>query len=182
MPALSNPKHEAFCQAYVKGETAGNATGSYKRAGFKGDRRKASRTLQREDVRGRIAEIVARLGDIEEKATAKAIEKLGIDKEWVLSRLITNVERAMQAEAVVIEGVQTGEYRYEGNVANKALELLGKHVGMFNPPPVAPQSLNVSLKAELVDRPPRETFKQWEARRAAELAGKHTPRKPEKRK
>jgi hypothetical protein len=43
-----------------------------------------------------------------------------------------NVERAMQAEPVVdAEGVPTGQYVYNGNVANKALELLGKEQGMF---------------------------------------------------
>ena len=29
------------------------------------------------------------------------------------------------------DGKPTGEYQYQGNVANKALELLGRHLGMF---------------------------------------------------
>jgi phage terminase small subunit len=29
------------------------------------------------------------------------------------------------------EGKQTGEFRYQGAVANRALELLGKEIGMF---------------------------------------------------
>jgi phage terminase small subunit len=38
----------------------------------------------------------------------------------------------MQVEAVVdAKGVPTGQYVYNGNVANKALELLGKAQGMF---------------------------------------------------
>ncbi len=32
----------------------------------------------------------------------------------------------------MVGGVETGEYVYTGNVANKALELLGRHVGMFD--------------------------------------------------
>lgn len=38
----------------------------------------------------------------------------------------------MQAEPVLdSRGKPTGEYRYDGSVANKALELLGKHLGLF---------------------------------------------------
>jgi hypothetical protein len=38
----------------------------------------------------------------------------------------------MQGEPVLDRwGVPTGVYRYEGGVANKALELLGKELGMF---------------------------------------------------
>jgi hypothetical protein len=38
----------------------------------------------------------------------------------------------MQAEPVRDkDGNPTGEYRYDGAVANKALELLGRHLGMF---------------------------------------------------
>jgi hypothetical protein len=50
----------------------------------------------------------------------------------VIETLVTNVQRAMQAEEVKRpDGMGTGEYRYEGSVANRALELLGKHLGMF---------------------------------------------------
>ena len=59
----------------------------------------------------------------------------------------------MQARAVVVpDGESVDEYEYDGAVANKALELLGKHVGMFIPPP-------------------RETFKQWEERRRRQVEG-----------
>jgi hypothetical protein len=38
----------------------------------------------------------------------------------------------MQHQAVTLrDGTETGEYRYDGAVANKALELLGKELGMF---------------------------------------------------
>jgi hypothetical protein len=50
---------------------------------------------------------------------------------FVESKLEENVERAMQAKPVVIDGKETGEWRYEGGVANRGLELLGKTVGMF---------------------------------------------------
>ena len=41
-------------------------------------------------------------------------------------------ERALRHVAVLDkDGKPTGEYRYDGNVANRALELLGKQQGMF---------------------------------------------------
>ena len=43
-----------------------------------------------------------------------------------------NAERALQHVAVLDKKRKpTGEYRYDGNVANRALELLGKQQGMF---------------------------------------------------
>lgn len=52
---------------------------------------------------------------------------------YVESKLVENVERAMQATPVVDrEGNETGEWRYEGSVANKGLEMLGRTVGMFS--------------------------------------------------
>jgi hypothetical protein len=52
-------------------------------------------------------------------------------RAWVLERLAENVRRAMRIEPVTLRGVPTGEYRYEGSVANRALELLGKELGLF---------------------------------------------------
>jgi hypothetical protein len=49
-----------------------------------------------------------------------------------LRRLRENVERAMQGEPVLDrKGLPTGEWRYDGAVANRALELLGKELGLF---------------------------------------------------
>ena len=52
--------------------------------------------------------------------------------DWVLPMLKENAERAMQVRPVLdIRGQATGEYSWDGNVANRALELIGKHLGMF---------------------------------------------------
>lgn len=67
-----------------------------------------------------------------EDAQKKRAQRLEVSQDWVLSTLVENVERAMQAiEVLDRDGNCTGEYRYEGNVANRALELVGKHLGMF---------------------------------------------------
>jgi phage terminase small subunit len=59
-------------------------------------------------------------------------ERAEVSQDYVLRNLVKNVERSMQAEPVLDRaGNPTGEYAYHGSVANKALELLGKHLGMF---------------------------------------------------
>lgn len=74
------------------------------------------------------AEIVAAVV----KGQEKAIERTEITQDWVLNRLVENVERSMQIKAVLdSHGRETGEYVYQGNVANGALTLLGKQLGMF---------------------------------------------------
>ena len=55
-----------------------------------------------------------------------------VDADWVVRRLVQNLQRAMQFVPVLdSEGNPIGEYRWSGSVANKALELLGKHLGML---------------------------------------------------
>jgi hypothetical protein len=132
MGPLKNAKHEAFCRAYVRGETAGNATAAYKLVYRRQDRAAASRLHRRDDILQRVAKLQQQQCNIEQKALERAAEALAVDKEWVLKQLVENVERAMQAQAVLnSEGEKTGEYRYDGATANRALELIGKHFGMF---------------------------------------------------
>lgn len=68
---------------------------------------------------------------VEAKQAARS-KRTGVSQDWVLRKLVSNVRRAMQAEQVKdAKGVPTGEYTYQGAVANGALSLLGKHLGMF---------------------------------------------------
>lgn len=68
----------------------------------------------------------------DEKATERAIERAAISKAWVLENLRQNAERALQQRAVLdAQGKETGEFKYDGAVANRALELIGKELGMF---------------------------------------------------
>ena len=73
--------------------------------------------------------LVAALQD----AMAERAKKLKVKQEWVLEKLVENVERAMQVTEVLDrEGEPTGVFVYQGAVANKALELIGRHLGMFS--------------------------------------------------
>lgn len=129
MPVLSNARHERFAQELAKGISASVA---YVLAGYKANRGNASVLKQDQSILDRIDEILKQREEIHRQSTAKAIEAAALTKEWVISRLVENVDRAMQAQAVLTrDGTPTGEYVYDGSVANRALELLGKELGMF---------------------------------------------------
>lgn len=129
MPTLKNPKHERFAQELAKGTTAEK---SYEAAGYKANRGNATKLKQNESILRRVPELLALRERMHGQSTAKAIERVSLTKEWVLAKLIDNVQRASQAVPVLdADGKETGEYRYQGAVANRALELLGKHLGMF---------------------------------------------------
>ena len=123
MPALKNTQHEKFVQELLKGSSQADA---YMAAGYSAKSvavasAAANRLLK--DV-----SVAARLRELQDKIEERAI----VDRKWVLERLVENANRAMMAVAVKDkEGKETGEYTYEGSVANRALELIGKEFGMF---------------------------------------------------
>lgn len=129
MPVLKNPKHELFAQELAKGTTAEKA---YEAAGYKANRGNAVKLKQNESILRRVPELLAERERAHGQSTARAIERVSLTKEWILAKLIDNAERALQAQQVTdADGKVIGEYRYQGAVANRALELLGKHLGMF---------------------------------------------------
>ena len=131
--SLRNPRYEPFAYGLAEGKPAYQ---SYIDAGFAkaGAAQSASRLLksQRAGIRERVAEILQEREQIDAEGTKLAIERTAITKEWVIERLRENVERAMQAQPVIDRsGNPTGSYVYNGAAANRALELLGKELGMF---------------------------------------------------
>ena len=75
----------------------------------------------------RKVEIKARLKELQEEYK----EDNKITVEWVRDKLVEVAERCLQEKPVLENGEPTGEYRFEHNGANRSLELLGKHLGMF---------------------------------------------------
>lgn len=129
MPVLPNPKHERFAQELASGKTAEEA---HRVAGYKASRSGASQLKHQLNISNRVAEILAEREAIHGQATAAAIKAAGLTKEWVIERLIQNVDRAMQATRPAgDDGTAVGDFQYQGSVANRALELLGKELGMF---------------------------------------------------
>jgi phage terminase small subunit len=100
---LSNPRHERFAQALAAGKTADQA---YQQAGYKPSRPHASRLATDGNVKARVAELQSRV-----------VEGVVLTRQWVIEKLIANARKA--------------DERQEGAVVNRALELLGKEIGMF---------------------------------------------------
>jgi phage terminase small subunit len=115
------PKQDKFCQEYLIDL---NATAAAIRAGYseKTARQIGNRLLTNVDI----SEHIRRLRNVQ-------AVKAGISAEYVLSGLKAVAERCMQAEPILDrDGEETGEYRFNAAGANKALELLGRHLGLFD--------------------------------------------------
>lgn len=114
------PKQQRFCEEYLVDL---NATQAALRAGYspKGTKTQASLLLANINIQRQLMRLRSDL-----------TERVNVDVDWVLSKLVENHARATQAiEVVDSDGNKIGEYKYEGAVANRALELLGKHFGAF---------------------------------------------------
>lgn len=115
-----NPKQARFVEEYLLDLNAAEAA---RRAGY------SKRTAKQKGYE------LLHMPKIEEAVTAAKqarSERTQADQDWIIERLVENVKRAMQLEPVTDrEGKSTGEHVYQGSVANKALELLGRHEGMF---------------------------------------------------
>lgn len=134
MPPLKNLRQEMFCQEYVKDH---NGMRSYRASGYQSRSENAIavgavQILRSIKVKARIMEIEAPAKIAKRRAERAIAEKAIIDRAWVVGRLVENVDRSMQAVPVLDnKGHRTGEYQYEGGVANRGLELIGKDLGMF---------------------------------------------------
>lgn len=122
MPKKLAAKRELFCQEYLKDLNGTRAyCAAYPGVSEKSARTNASRLLAS-------AGVAARVSELQQARSART----GITQDWVLARLQENVKRSMAAVPVLdAQGQPTGEYRYDGAVANGALKLLGQHLGMF---------------------------------------------------
>lgn len=109
MPILANAKHEHFAQLVANGQTAPKA---YVSAGYsaQGAAQSANRLLRDADVSLRVTEL-------REAVAERTIEKAAVDRAWIMTTLVDNAKRAAEAE--------------DFGPSNRALELLGKELGMF---------------------------------------------------
>ena len=131
------PKQRRFAQALPFAASASDAA---RQAGYseRTVAEQASQNLRKPAVAAAVAVYLS-----------EAARNIGLTQEEILSDLRENKNRAMRAVPVLNEkGEPTGEWQYEGQVANRALELLGKHLRMFQEQlPVTPpqQVTNVLL-------------------------------------
>ena len=131
-----NAKQELFCKEYIIDL---NATQAAIRAGYseRTARSQGQRLLTNVDILARVKEL-----------KDKRADELELDAYWVLSRLKDISDRSMQATPVMEydhalgEMVETGEYEFDSHGANRSTELIGKHIGMFDP------KLKINLERE----------------------------------
>ena len=122
MADLTN-KQKMFVAEYLKDL---NATEAAIRAGYspKNAAAIASRLVKKSQVDEAI-----------KAAMAERANRVNLDAQWVLKRLTEISDRCMDAEPVLIrEGnkwVESGEWKFDSAGANRATELIGKHLGMF---------------------------------------------------
>jgi len=116
-------KNEAFCKEYL---IDSNGTQAAIRAGYslKTANEQAARLLAKVSIKERIIEL-----------QKERSERLNIDADWVLQRFKDISDRCMTAEPVMIymDGAweESGEYKFDSSGANKATEMIGKHIGFF---------------------------------------------------
>lgn len=123
-----DPHSERFAQFLADGLDAGEA---YALAGYAGGAANGRRKKASPIIKRRVAEILVHRQSIIDQASHRLADKVVLTKEWVIERLIENVNRAMTIKEVEINGQKVGTFEYNGSVANAALHLLGKEVGMF---------------------------------------------------
>jgi phage terminase small subunit len=130
--SLKNPKHEHFAQIVSNGESPARA---YVLAGYSenGAAQSANRLLMNAEICSRIAELRKEKELMHSASVAQVVESAGIDKAWVMAKLVRVVELGMQAEIIKDDD---GKVIGDGDAqnlaaANKALELIGKEFAMF---------------------------------------------------
>ncbi len=125
-------KRVKFCELVAAGESQVEA---YRQA-YPGSRKWTPAALYNQaSALMRVPEVMARVAELR----AGIVARMVINEQYVIDGLVENHRRAMEGSvhdfgmALNDEGeaVLVARYRYDGSVANKALELLGRHLGMF---------------------------------------------------
>jgi phage terminase small subunit len=67
-----------------------------------------------------------------EEGISEAARRAGVSRQWVIENLKSVAERCMQAQPVLDKlGNETGMYVFDASGANRSLELIGKHLRVF---------------------------------------------------
>ena len=92
----------------------------------KSARKTASKWLTNADILARVRE-----------KQAEQTQRLAISADFVLQQLVETLNRCMAAQPVMVwdpatkQKVESGTYTFDSRGALRALELIGKHLGMF---------------------------------------------------
>ena len=108
MPQLTNPQHEAACQARAAG---GDVAASYRAGGFGGNPGSATKFFQRDAIRARVMEIQDEAFKSQRRATEVATKKAGLEESWIIERVKYAIEIALRGEPILNEdGNPTGKF------------------------------------------------------------------------
>lgn len=136
-------KQELFCQEYLIDL---NQTKAYMRA-F-GVENVGTAAAEASRLVTRNLKVSARIKQL----MKERVERINLNQDWVLLRLLQISDRSMQASPVMEfdpitkKMKHTGEYVFDSNGANKSTELIGKHMGMFKDK----IELNAAINGELI--------------------------------
>ena len=120
-----NNRHELFCREYIIDYIGTQAA---IRAGYS---KKTAHVQASELLKN--PKVLARIRELQKEQT----ERLAITSDWVVQQLVDVVKKSKEPEPVMewdyVEKalIKTGEYTFDSKGATKALELLGKHLGMY---------------------------------------------------
>ncbi len=126
MAELKKKRHERFCQEYIKDYNGAQAA---IRSGYAEHSAKqaASRLLTNADLLARVREL-----------QREQVERLAVSQDYVVLQLLETYRRCLEATPVLKfdpdtgQLEETGTYQFDSKGALRALELIGKHLGMYN--------------------------------------------------
>lgn len=136
---MLNEKQKQFCEEYIIDL---NGTQAAIRAGY------SSKTANEQ-----AAQLLAKLS-IQEyicKLKNKRSERVRYSQDELMRDILEVKNRCMQANPVIDkEGNETGIWKFDSNGANKALDMLAKHVGFYETDNKQ-KAFNISVNREAVE-------------------------------
>lgn len=123
MARLDNQRWEAFARSLAKGRSAAE---SYRKAGYEDDTGNASKLTANHSIQARVTEL--------QQAAARRAE---VSVEFVLTNAKELLARCLQKTPVMErdeEGnmVPSGEWKFDASGAAKALDMIAKHLAMYD--------------------------------------------------
>ena len=136
---MLNEKQKQFCEEYIIDL---NGTQAAIRAGYskKTARAIANELLTKLDIKEYICEL-----------KNKRSERVKYSQDELMRDILEVKNRCMQANPVLDkEGNETGVWKFDSNGANKALDMLAKHVGFYETDNKQ-KAFNISVNREAVE-------------------------------
>ena len=136
---MLNEKQKQFCEEYIIDL---NGTQAAIRAGY------SAKTANEQ-----AAQLLAKLSIQEyiQKIKNKRSERVKYSQDELMRDILEVKNRCMQANPVIDkEGNETGIWKFDSNGANKALDMLAKHVGFYETGNKQ-KAFNISVNREAVE-------------------------------